>query len=127
MPDSTTAADSPSAIPKTAGFGDLLMASMMRLNEDANRGAAELGQIGRLALSQATENSGRLSAMFGVRAAQANPIEASAISSLQQAAGPGNAQANATAGMLMTLVSALANLAHVTPATQAPPTQAKPA
>ena len=93
---------------------DLLRASMMRLNE-----------IGNLSIQQATENSGRLSAGMGIRMVQVNPIEATSIASLKQADAGGNAQSNAIAASLMTLVSALSNLAHVSPATQAPPSQAK--
>ncbi len=106
MPDATAPAATPSI--------DIFTASMARLNE-----------VGNMSVQQAVENSGRLSAMFGVRAAQANPIEATAINSLKASEAGGNAQNNAIATALMTLTSALANLAHVTPATQAPPTQAK--
>jgi hypothetical protein len=78
--------------------------------------AARLNEIGNQAISGAQQNSERLSAMFGVRAAQANPIEASSIETLKQAGGTNN-------GIVTALAMALANLAHVTPATQAPPTQ----
>lgn len=77
---------------------------------------ARLNEVGNLSVQQAVENSGRLSAMFGVRAAQTNPIEAHAIGKLDQSAAGGNAGTAALAAIL-------ANLAHVTPATQAPPTQ----
>lgn len=96
--------------PVTGTGADIFSASMARLNE-----------IGNLAVQQAVENSGRLSAGMGVRMVQANPIEASAISSLKASEAPQNAQSNAIAASLMTLVSALANLAHVTPATQGKP------
>jgi hypothetical protein len=107
MPDTTTTTTGGTSMDPTLIFG----ASMARLNE-----------IGNLSIQQATENSGRLSAMFGVRAAQANPIEASSIADLKQASTPGNQGANALVGALAAI---LANLAHVTPATKAPPTQAK--
>jgi hypothetical protein len=76
---------------------------------------ARLNEIGNLSVQQATENSGRLSAMFGVRAAQSNPIEADAITSLHQAQAGGNANTNALAGALAAI---LANLAHSTPSSQ---------
>ena len=116
-------ADAVAEVP-SGNMGEMLKASMIRLNEEANDSAAQLRQIGRMSVSQAQENANRLSAMFGVRAAQANPVEATAINSLKASEAGGNAQNNAIAASLMTLVSALANLAHVTPATQQPPSQA---
>lgn len=46
--------------------------------------AARLNEIGNQAIQAAQQNSERLSAMFGMRAAQANPIEAASINSLEQ-------------------------------------------
>ena len=83
--------------------------------------AARLNEIGNLAVAGSQQNSERLSAMFGVRAAQANPIEATAINSLKASESGGNAQSNSTAAALMTLVSALANLARQTPTTNPGP------
>ena len=97
MADGTVAPSGTSPIT----LGDMLGSSMARLNE-----------IGNLSVQQATENSGRLSAMFGVRAAQTNPIEASSIETLKQAGGPGNQGQNALVGALAAI---LANLAHGTP------------
>lgn len=88
----------------------------IEMSELTQMAAARLNEIGNLSVLQATENSGRLSAMMGIRAAQTNPIEASAIASLKQADAGGNAASNGLAGALSAI---LANLAHVTPATQA--------
>ena len=74
--------------------------------------AARLNEIGNLSVQQAVENAGRLSAMFGVRSAQINPIEASSIETLKQAGAGGNAQTNALASALAAM---MANLAHSTP------------
>ncbi|HLN30496.1 MAG TPA: hypothetical protein VK395_22320 [Gemmataceae bacterium] len=84
---------------------------------------ARLNEIGNLSIQQATENSGRLSAMFGVRAAQSNPVEAASIQTLKAAGQPENAGAGAISSLASVLSMALMNLAHVTPATQTPPTQ----
>lgn len=73
--------------------------------------AAELvrvNAVGTNVLNGSQQNSERLSAMFGVRAAQSNPIEASSISTLNNASG-----ANNTA--LSALIMALMNQAHGTP------------
>lgn len=74
--------------------------------------AVRLNELGNLSVQNAIENGGRLSAMFGVRSAQSNPIEAAAIGSMDRSAAPGNAQASGLAGALAAI---LANLAHVTP------------
>lgn len=74
--------------------------------------AVRLNELGNLSVQNAIENSGRLSAMFGVRSAQANPVEAAAIGSMNRSAAPGDAQASALAGSLAAI---LANLASVTP------------
>lgn len=76
---------------------------------------SRLNEIGNSSVNGSQQNSERLSAMFGVRAAQSNPVEATSIASLKQADAGGNAQSNAVAASLMTLVSALSNLAHNTP------------
>jgi len=73
---------------------------------------ARLNEVGNLSVQQATENSGRLSGMFGIRAAQTNPIEAHAIGKLDQSAAPLNGLATALASALQ---AAMANLAHNTP------------
>lgn len=80
-----------------ADTNDLFMLSAARLNE-----------IGNQAISAAQQNSERLSAMMGVRAAQTNPIEAASIETLKQAGGQGNA-------LMGTIMAMLANLAHGTP------------
>jgi len=80
---------------------DMMTSSMARLNE-----------VGNLSVQQAVENSGRLSGMLGIRAAQTNPIEAHAIGKLDQSANSGNALA---ASLVSALQAAMANLAHGTP------------
>lgn len=74
--------------------------------------ADRLDEIGNLSLQQAIENSGRLSAMMGIRAAQANPIEAASISSIKGADNSGNIQAMAMSNALAAIA---ANLAGGTP------------
>lgn len=78
------------------------------MNELYQMSMARLNEIGNQAISGAQQNSERLSAMFGVRAAQANPIEAASIESLKQAGAGGNSA-------VMALATALMNLAHGTP------------
>lgn len=130
MPDPATAdSSSPAKTPMAAGFGDLLMAGAIaayqRLSEEATDSAAQLRQLGRLSLTHAEENANRLSAAFGVRAAQTNPVEAASIATLKASGSGEMAQSNSAAGVIAALAAAMMNLAHVTPATQAPPTQAK--
>jgi hypothetical protein len=67
-----------------------------------------LQETGNLTILEASQNSGRLSSMMGIRAAQSNPIEASSISTLNNASGTNNAA-------LQSLVTALMNLSHGTP------------
>jgi hypothetical protein len=67
-----------------------------------------LQEVGNLGQSDAGQNTGRLSSMMGVRAAQSNPIEANSISTLQNASGTNNAAMQA-------LVAALGNTAASTP------------
>ncbi len=67
---------------------------------------ARLNELGNLSVQQAIENSGRLSAMFGIRAAQTNPIEASAIASLKQADVPANGGAAALVAGLAQIFAA---------------------
>lgn len=78
------------------------------VSETMSMSAARLNEIGNLSVQQAIENSGRLSSMMGIRAAQTNPIEASSIETLKQAGGSGNAQLAALAAMI-------SNLANRTP------------
>ncbi len=70
---------------------------------------ARLNEIGNLSVQQAIENSGRSSAMFGIRAAQTNPIEASAIASLKQADTPANGGAAALVAGLANIFSGMGN------------------
>jgi hypothetical protein len=74
--------------------------------------AARLNEIGNLSVQSAVENAGRLSAMFGVRAAQTNPIEAHAIGALNRSAAPGDANNASLAGALSAM---LLNIANKTP------------
>jgi len=74
--------------------------------------AARLEEIGNLSVQQAVENAGRLSAMFGVRAAQTNPIEAHAIGALNRSAAPGDGQAGSLATALAAMMM---NIATRTP------------
>ena len=73
---------------------------------------ARLNEIGNSSILGAQQNSERLSGMFGIRAAQVNPIEAHSIGKLDQAQGGNQAG-------LMAMITALAamanNQAHVTP------------
>lgn len=84
----------------------------MAENNIFDMAAARLNEIGNLAVTQAVENSGRLSAMMGIRAAQTNPIEATAINTLKQGENSGNAQSNSLG---MALAALFANLAHASP------------
>jgi hypothetical protein len=81
-----------------------------------------LDEIGNMAILGAQQNSERLSSMMGIRAAQTNPIEAAAIQTLKSAGVPENGGSNA---LVAALAAIMANLAHITPATQAPPAQPK--
>jgi hypothetical protein len=74
--------------------------------------AVRLNEIANLSVQNATENAGRASAMFGVRAAQTNPIEAHAIGALERSATPGNA---ANTGLAGSLAAMLMNIANRTP------------
>jgi hypothetical protein len=91
------------ALPADPSVGNVFQMSAARLNE-----------IGNLSVAGAQQNSERLSAMFGVRAAQANPVEASAISSLKASESPQNQGSNA---LVAALASMFANLARQTPTT----------
>lgn len=82
---------------------DMMKASMARLNE-----------IGNKAILGAQQNSERLSAMMGIRAAQTNPIEAHAIGKLDQSAQIGNSSASA---LVSALAALFANQAHNSPTT----------
>lgn len=87
----------------TDNISTIMQLSATRLNEMGNNG-----------INGSQQNSERISAMFGIRAGQANPVEAASIGALANSSGPGNAQSNALAGAL---ASILANLASVTPTT----------
>ena len=91
------------AIPIITSYDDPSIATMS---------AARLNEIGNLSVQNATENSGRLSGMFGVRAAQTNPIEAASIGAMERSAAGGNAQSN---GLATALTAIMANLANRTP------------
>lgn len=71
--------------------------------------AARLNEIGNLSVQNAVENAGRLSAMFGVRAAQTNPIEAHAIGALNRSAAPGDANNSSLAAALAAMMMNIAN------------------
>lgn len=91
------------ATPLAASYNDPTIAAMS---------AARLNEIGNLSVQNAVENAGRLSAMFGVRAAQTNPIEAHAIGALNRSAAPGDANNASLAGALAAM---LMNSANKTP------------
>lgn len=74
--------------------------------------AARLNEMGNNGINGSQQNSERLSSMMGIRAAQANPVEAAAIGAMSNSSQAGNAQANGLAGALAAI---LANLAHATP------------
>lgn len=74
--------------------------------------AARLSELGNLSIQQSIENSGRLSAMFGMRAAQANPIESAAIGSLDRSAANGDALMEA---LVVALAAIIVNLSNQTP------------
>ena len=92
------------AIALCACYGDDISISAMS--------AARLNEIGNLSIQNAVENAGRLSAMFGVRAAQTNPIEAHAIGALNRSSAPGDA---ANGGLATALAAMMMNMAASTP------------
>lgn len=74
--------------------------------------AARLNEIANLSVQNAVESAGRMSAMFGVRAAQTNPIEAASIGALERSSTPGNAL---NSGMTSGLAAMMMNTANKTP------------
>jgi hypothetical protein len=91
------------AVPQCTTYDDPTLAALS---------AGRLNEIGNLSVQQAVENAGRLSAMFGVRAAQTNPIEAHAIGALNRSAAPGDSTNTSLAGALAAM---LMNIAAQTP------------